>query len=290
MSRNATKVSDFRHQMARVRQLFHPISEQDILKCVQEGVPLPPRSVLITFDDGYRNNLTRAIPELERAGVPALFFLTTGHINQNRLLWTHELDERIGSWQPRRLPLPQGAADVPTPASADERQELAKRIRNECKRLSNTQQLDYLERLREQPLRIDEDRLEELYRFLTWNDVREMNRRGFAIGSHSVNHLIQSSLNSDQLSVELRESKSHIERELSQPCRSIAYPNGGARDVSKAVLEAVAEADYQLGFMLQESLNPRVPRRLEIDRVWISGTVSADGFDALLHGLQSWIG
>src|SRR5262245_45583277 len=49
------------------------------------------RHVLITFDDGYRDNYADAFPVLKRHGVPATFFITTGFIDDARLSWWDEI-------------------------------------------------------------------------------------------------------------------------------------------------------------------------------------------------------
>ena len=45
-----------------------------------KGTPLPPQAVLITFDDGYRDNLKNAAPILQRYGYPAVVFVPVGYL------------------------------------------------------------------------------------------------------------------------------------------------------------------------------------------------------------------
>lgn len=238
---------------------------------------------------GFRNNLTYAAPELERLGIPALIHVATGHIGQSGLLWTQELDERIGSWKQTNLPMPQGQADASMPTHTADRWQLADRIRGICKRLPHEERVAYLNRLRQEQLSVDEGWQRELYAFLSWDEVRALAHRGFSIGSHTVSHPILTTLSRDDLLLELGESKSRIERELSQPCPWIAYPNGGPTDVSPGVVQAVAEAGYTIAFTLMGSINPKSLRPLEIDRVCVPGELSVDEFHASLNGLSAWL-
>ncbi|WP_406860764.1 polysaccharide deacetylase family protein [Streptomyces sp. HUAS MG47] len=68
---------DFERGLARVLEDFAPYDPAGLLAA--DGPHRPDRpSVLVTFDDGYRDNLTHAAPILDRLGVRALFFVCTG--------------------------------------------------------------------------------------------------------------------------------------------------------------------------------------------------------------------
>ena len=69
----------FARQMDWLRdQGFQPVGPDRWLAWNQEGQPLPPRPVMITFDDGYRNNLATAVSILKQHGFRAAFFVSTG--------------------------------------------------------------------------------------------------------------------------------------------------------------------------------------------------------------------
>ncbi len=70
--------SSFERQIAYLKQNTHVLSLSKAVACLQSG-GLPQRSVAITLDDGYANNLHVAYPILEKYGVPATIFLTTSH-------------------------------------------------------------------------------------------------------------------------------------------------------------------------------------------------------------------
>ncbi|MDY0166857.1 MAG: glycosyltransferase [Thermoguttaceae bacterium] len=284
-TRNAIKAADFRRQMEAVARLFTPVSAGDVLDHVEGRRPLPPRAVLVTFDDGFRNNLTHAAPVLERLGIPAIVHLTVGHIGGRELLWTQELDERVAGWHGERFPMPGGTPDAPLPADEAGRWRLTDRIRAACKQLSNQERLAYLERLRREELAVEEHWRRELYSFLSWDEARELHRRGFALGSHTVTHPILTTLSAGALADELRQSRLRVEQELSQPCPWLAYPNGGHADVSPEVVRAVAEAGYQVAFTLTGGINRRQLRPLEVDRICIPSDASPDAFDARLNGV-----
>jgi peptidoglycan/xylan/chitin deacetylase (PgdA/CDA1 family) len=77
----------FADQMAQLRELdYSVVSLDDVLDYYHGGAPLPPRAVLITFDDGYLDNLENAAPILEGHGYPAVLFVPIGYLGGTRPL------------------------------------------------------------------------------------------------------------------------------------------------------------------------------------------------------------
>jgi peptidoglycan/xylan/chitin deacetylase (PgdA/CDA1 family) len=77
----------FDEQMRLLRELgYTPVSLDAVRDYYLEGVPLPPGAVLITFDDGYRDNLENALPILQRYGYPAVVFVPVGFLDDGRPL------------------------------------------------------------------------------------------------------------------------------------------------------------------------------------------------------------
>ena len=74
-------VARFDEQLAQLRELGYQVVDLDaVLEYYAHGVPLPPRAVLITFDDGYRDTLENALPVLARHGEPAVIFVPVAYM------------------------------------------------------------------------------------------------------------------------------------------------------------------------------------------------------------------
>ena len=102
----AVHPDQFAEQLAALRDRFTPLSLPALLSAADRG-SIPPASVVVTFDDGYRDNLTAAKPLLERFDVPATIFVVSGYVDSGRPFWWDEL-ERICAAQvsfPDRLDL-----------------------------------------------------------------------------------------------------------------------------------------------------------------------------------------
>jgi peptidoglycan/xylan/chitin deacetylase (PgdA/CDA1 family) len=92
---------------------------------------------------------------------------------------------------------------------------------------------------------------------MPWDQLRELDQRGWEIGSHAVHHPLLSTLDDEQLAFELRESRRHIEEVLGKPCLTIAYPTG---DHDERVARFTREAGYDAGCTLPQHF----PRHLDL--------------------------
>ena len=85
---------------------WRPITLRHALDCYQQGQAIPRKTFVVTFDDGYENNLTQALPILELFGVPATIFLATAYLNSDRPFpsddWTAAGDPGVprSDWKP----------------------------------------------------------------------------------------------------------------------------------------------------------------------------------------------
>jgi hypothetical protein len=140
-----------------------------------------------------------------------------------------------------------------------------------------------LERLREVAVEIDES--EELDRFMTWDEVRELRNQGFEIGSHTVEHPILSQVSPARLEFEVRESKRRIEQETGAPCVAIAYPNGDPGSISQASMAAASNESYRLGFTAIEQFTAKPANAFAVNRLCIMGHLPQSSFLFRVNGV-----
>lgn len=252
-----------------------------------EWQPVKP-PVLVTFDDGYRNNATVAAPLLKRKGVPALFFLTSGHVGNDQVLWPDEVFARVCAWTTATL---QGPAEVANaiPQNRAERETTALAIVEECKNIDDTQRRDFIAYLANETPRCNPTADAEAQRFMSWDDARALGAAGFDLGSHTVTHPILRSLSSANLRRELRESRAAIEAQTGRPCTALAYTNGRARDIDGLVLAETAEAGYDYAFTVSNRWCRRSADRLLIDRIAPPGHADLATFALHASGLRQWL-
>jgi len=93
--------SEFRLDLDYLRRRYQCISLAELCGTIRSNAPLRHRSVVITFDDGYRDNFLEAAPLLKAAGLPATFFVATGFIGTDR---DFDHDLRDGGRGPNAAP------------------------------------------------------------------------------------------------------------------------------------------------------------------------------------------
>jgi len=287
--RNTLGVEELRSQLEIATRFFEPISTTDLLGWVEGRRELPPSAMLVTFDDGLRNNAVHAAPVLESMGIPGLFNLPTSHIGEPGFLWPLELGERVFQWREGILPMPGDLEDTTPGPSSEERGRIAKKIGHWCKGVSDRERRAYLERLREVGGPLTDER-SEANAFMSWDEARSLADRGFEFGSHSQTHPILSQLEEAPLCDEMEESKRVLERELGTECTSVTYPNGGPDDVSPAVIAAARRAGYRMGFMLVDRLTTSDDDLFRLGRISVPRGVAPTAFHARISGWHGVVG
>lgn len=77
--------------MSYIKNNYNPISINELVSCIYDGVELPVNAVLVTFDDGYQDNYRNAYPILNKYNIYALIFLATGFIGSKMPLYNKML-------------------------------------------------------------------------------------------------------------------------------------------------------------------------------------------------------
>jgi peptidoglycan/xylan/chitin deacetylase (PgdA/CDA1 family) len=267
---------DFDAQMAYLRQHYRPVGIDEVLRAHRQHRSLPPDSVLVTFDDGYRDNHQIALPILRRHGIPALFFITTGYLTDRRLFWWERVSHHI-----RASAAPEMRLDYPRPEVIDMSTPVAKvnakrrlnRIIKDHYALDLERFLDGVTKACGLSWNEDESRRLGDRALMTWDDVRALRAAGMGIGSHTSSHRVLQTLAPSDLTHELRVSREVLEDQLGAQVTTIAYPVGKPVTAFPAVRQALADAGYELGFTTRPGMNRLLPaedrfdlRRISVDR------------------------
>jgi len=238
--------AQFRRQMELVAKYCTPIGIDEVVRAL-EGAPLPKNPIVITFDDGYKSCRETALPILESLGIPAVFFIATGFVNDRTLYWWERIALILSS-------ATNASASFTYPITLELDAAHPRALRTLTSIVKDTHGLD-LERFLSELARgfgvewdPELERMHSNHLVMSWDDVRALAKAGMNIESHSRQHRVLQTLDPASLAEDLLESKREVEAQIGKPVRAIAYPVGRKISHLPAVRHAVAAAGYKLGF------------------------------------------
>lgn len=274
----------FTQQMELLKRCYNPVTLKDVAQWLCGGGRLPPRPVLVTFDDGYRDNMEVAWPIMRERGIPAVIFLATGHIETARpFLWdfvSYCFHAAPSGWW--TIPL---LGDVRIATSCD-RSALQSAWMLVSKAHPASQRWADAHRLAEAlGVSPPADAFKGLY--LNWEDVAFLADRGVEFGGHTKTHPILTKIPPAEACAEIADSFSGLASVLGTPPIGFAYPNGTAKDFDSIHEEAARKAGYSLAFTLRPGpmhLAELRRRPMAIRRLYIGNTDNMPRFAAKLAG------
>jgi peptidoglycan/xylan/chitin deacetylase (PgdA/CDA1 family) len=234
-----------------------------------EMLASPPKklkpAVVITFDDGYANNLL-AGEVLGAAGLPWSVFVSTGAVGPDNAIWTVELSMLLLHGQGEKV---EALGKIWPLTSRQNREATFQGIRYPLKSLPADVRRGAMDHIRQQFSPKETRRLLQEFpslKMLTWEEISQLAAAGVEIGSHGVDHEIHHSNQPETVRHrELVDSKAELENRLNRSCRYFAFPNG---DVNPASADEAGNAGYDLAFTTQPGTiapgaNPYLLPRLE---------------------------
>lgn len=261
---------NFNGHMEYLRNYTHPISFQEMLESFETG-ELPKGAVVITFDDGYADNLYNAQPVLERYHIPATFFIVSGCIDKS--FWWEDLTQIM--YQPFSLPNQLSLTiqnhaytwkmnDSGTPA----RRNLFKSLFQLSRSVPTGERTHLLKELKAWSAVTDEQWQER--RPLTAGELLELAAKAcLEIGAHTVNHPLLADLPLSGQEQEIIESKFSLEKLLEKPVISFSYPYGLNSDYTSKTIFLVKKAGFHLACSNFAGLAGRKSDRYQLPRLWI---------------------
>ena len=241
--------SEFERQVIWLKNQFAILSESELLDAVRRP-RIAENCVAITFDDGYRDNYELAYPVLRARLAPAVFFVCPGLIDRGELGWWDLIAYLIKKSDKTSISLL-----GETLALGSQKAATAGKLQEWMKRRPHSETASLVNQLSaacEVPLPSRALQSEEL---MTWDQIREASRGGVAIASHTHTHRVLGTLPEEDQRWELRESKAALERQLSCPVRTIAYPAGRRGNFTVATKRIAQECGYEAGFSYHSGFN-----------------------------------
>lgn len=284
----------FAKQMAVLARRFRVLSVEEFAERMERNLSFEDASCLITFDDGWWDNFTYALPILQRHRLPALVFLPVNFIGRRRLFWqehfTHLAYQAV--MQVRREPQCRDRVreilrpvhlefvlDLP---ENDLRSAVMEAVRRQ-KGIAMSLVEDTLSMLTRE-LGGKSHEFEELDGFLDWDQVKSMAQHGISFGGHGAEHRLLDLVPVSEARDEINAARAAIDSRLQERTPTFSYPNG---NWSPGVVDLVRESGYRMAFTTQPGLVKSDDDRFTIRRINVheSMTNSTPMFLARIVGL-----
>ncbi len=276
--------ADFAAQMQYLQAHFRVVSVEQVLEAVRGGRSLPPRALLLTFDDAYRDFAEHAWPVMRELGLPATLFVPTAYPDAPaRAFWWDRIHQALSTSQ--RDSLDCDGAILPL-HSAQQRRHAYAVLREKVKSLPHEVAMGLVDALCSQLGAAPSPNL-----VLSWDELRRLAHEGVTLGAHTRTHPLLHRLPAAQVREEAAASHADLQREIGKTLPIFAYPSGG---FDAPALEAIAAEGFELAFTTRRGINDlRRLRPLLLRRTSVVHRSSEPLLRAQLlsvtRGLQRWI-
>ncbi len=236
----------FERQMRYLAANYHVISMARLLERDAGGTPLPPRAVLLTFDDAYGDFAEHAWPSLQRYGLPATVFVPTAYPdNPEHAFWWDRLHVAVARAPDEKvLDTPVGRLSARTAAA---RTRAYKQLCNYVKTQPHHMAMAWLDQfcaalgVPPAPNRV-----------LGWSTLQALHRDGVTLGAHTRTHPLLNRLPLREAQAEVIESMHDLARQVGTCPPILAFPGGG---LSPEILLQLERLGVRLGFTTDAGTN-----------------------------------
>jgi peptidoglycan/xylan/chitin deacetylase (PgdA/CDA1 family) len=235
----------FERQMRALKRRYRVLPLKETVSALKAGTPLS-KGVVITFDDGYRNNGQCAAPILNHLGLPFTVFVATAYIGTDRWI---PLNQIYCMWSEGKLSLEQMNA-----------------LRTRLRSRPSAEAQSIVAEMRCEPTAISAA-ASDSFAMLNWDDVRRMADDGADFGSHTHSHCNMAAENAEQQRAELALSKQQLEATLNRAVSLFAYPYGHIEHMSATSKLNVIATGYDCALSTERGLVTSRSDRFEMPRL-----------------------
>jgi peptidoglycan/xylan/chitin deacetylase (PgdA/CDA1 family) len=216
---NEMHADAFRERMRWICSWFNVLPLEESIAALRRGM-LPARALSITFDDGYADNCTVALPILRDMNVHATFFVASQFLEGGRM-WNDTVIEALRRARGEDLDLAGLGLGRHRIRSLEERRTAIRAVLPQLKYLPVGERQARVDAIAAKAATALPDGL-----MLTHSQLRKIAAAGMAIGAHTASHPILARLDEAAARREIVDGRNALEQIVQQPVRLFAYPNG----------------------------------------------------------------
>ena len=205
--------------------------------------PSRQRFVCFTFDDGYLDNLTHALPVLSRHRVPFSVNIVTSFADRTGIVWWNVLEAVLERLDRIQTPWLKNSPELPLGSAAEKAAAFAA-IASFLRTTGQPRRDEYVRELSAQagidPVALSNELM------MDWDQIRSLAQSDLVtIGCHTLHHYTLNRLTESAARAEIVEAKEKIEARLNRPVRHFAYPFGGRSADGHREFEIAAACGFQ---------------------------------------------
>lgn len=256
----------FSLQIKYLQRAYQIMDLERLVMLLKERKPFPPRSLALTFDDGYEDFYQQAFPLLKSLNLPATVFVATGFIDTGLVPWTDELRILFRKTSENRFEIKEGTGERYSWNDEAGKLQALRQVKERLKTLPEEERRSLYQAIKSQ-LKVE---MAGETRILSREQIREISTAGISIGSHTVHHPILTRISPEKAREEIVQSKLELEEIIQKKVCGFCYPNGEEGDFNEEIQGLVRQAGYEYACSTLEGVNTLETDRYELGRVWTS--------------------
>ncbi|MET0081756.1 MAG: polysaccharide deacetylase family protein [Sedimenticola sp.] len=258
-------ISNFTRQLRFIKKHFQTYTISNAVERLKAS-ELPNNAICITFDDGYKDNLTNAARLLIEHEMVATFYIATGYLNGG-CMWNDMVIDAFKQTTKRQLSTWDGTGDEYVFDSKDDKISTMRQLIKSIKYYDGSKREELAHRIRDELCSSNSSE-----HMMTNAEVKKLYDIGMEIGGHTVSHPILMNLKDTLIEKEILEGKNYLENIIDDKVSTFAYPNGRyGEDYNKAVRDIVERCGFLSAVTTESGVTDRNSDFYQMNRMTLWG-------------------
>jgi peptidoglycan/xylan/chitin deacetylase (PgdA/CDA1 family) len=269
--------ANFESALRFLAEHYTPVSLHEVLE-QSGGRRLPPRPVLVTFDDAYASVVEFAAPLCRKFGVPAVFFVNAAFLDNQRLALDNLVCHVANSFG---LDAVNAAIRAVDDKERIQVQSLTEVFSLFLPSISLPARRGFCDALVQLARTSEQGLAREAGLYVTSRQLRELSSFNFEIGNHTYTHVNCRSLSESDFDEEVARNKAVLEDISGRLVRSFSVPYGSTADLTPALSAHLRSTGHEAIFLAESVANPTGVDLFEMNRVSVKGRSDAELFSEI---------
>lgn len=244
-------VSSFEKQIKYLKRNYDLISLDEAVHLIQTKQKFLKDTMVITFDDGFKDNYINAFPIIKKYNIPATIFLAVEPVGFKKNLWFENIIDMITKTNKDSIDLKAFGLVKYLIKTIKQKEKVVTTIIKYAKQLDKVKRQKLIKYISKE-LEVNAD---ESNQMLSWEEIIEMKENSVSFGAHTMSHSILTTIPIKETEYEILESKRVIEEKLKQKVSFFAYPNGSAKDFNQEIIEILKNSGFSCACTLIAGVN-----------------------------------